>query len=192
MPSEHEPGHTIEIYVHSDGGHGPDLVEVPSDGRVADLVSEDESLWLEDANEALPADSSLPEAGIARRSHVHRGRCPTVKAQVRYAGTEIVEECSPATRVIQVFRWATSPKCFKLAESQIPKHGLALPGGDELLDPGTHVGSLVAGTRCFVTIDTLREEPRHAHRVLRRPRSPLPDRQHPLPRTGVQQTLGHL
>ena len=63
MPSEHEPGHTIEIYVHSDGDHGPDLVEVPSDGRVADLVSEDESLWLEDANEALPADSSLPKRG---------------------------------------------------------------------------------------------------------------------------------
>lgn len=153
MSPEHEPEHTIEIYVHSDGGHGPDLVEVPSDGRVADLVSEGESLWLEDTNEALPADSSLPEAGIARRSHVHRGRCPTVKVQVRYAGTEIIEEFSPATRVIQVFRWATGPKGFKVPEAQIPKHGLALPGGDELLDPGTHVGSLVSGTRCVVTID---------------------------------------
>ena len=153
MPPDHEPEHTIEIYIHSNSGFSPDLVEVLSDGRVADLISEGEGIWLEDTNEALPTDSSLPEAGIARRTHVHRGRCPTVKVQVRHAGTEIIEEFSPATRIFQVFRWATGPKGFKLPESQIPKHGLALPGGDELLDPGVHVGSLVSGTRCVVTID---------------------------------------
>lgn len=147
------PEHTIELYVHSENGYGPDLVEVPSDGRVADLVSEGESLWLEDMVEALPADSLLPEAGITRRSHVYRGRCPTVKVQVRHAGIESLGEFSPATRVVQVFRWATGPEGFKLPGAQIPKHGLALSGGDELLDPGTHVGSLVSGTRCVVTID---------------------------------------
>lgn len=158
MPPDHEPEHTIEIYIHSDSGYSPDLVEVPSDGRVADLVSEGEGLWLEDTNEALPAHSSLPEAGIARRSHVHRGRCPTVKVQVRHAGAEIFVEFSPATRVIQIFRWATGPEGLKLPEAQTPKHGFALPGGDELLDPGVHVGSLVAGSRCVVTIDLVPKE----------------------------------
>ncbi len=151
MPQE--PVHTIEIYVHSDSDYGPDLVEVPSGGRVADLVSEGEILWLEDTVEALPADSLLPEAGIARRSHVHRGRCPTVKVRVRHAGTEMIGEFSPATRVVQVFRWATGPKGLKMPQAQIPKHGLVLAGGDELLDPGTHVGSLVSAIHCAVIID---------------------------------------
>ena len=153
MHPDHEHEHTIEIYVHSGSGYGPDLIEVPSDGRVADLTSDGEGLWIEDTNEALPADSSLPEAGIARRSHVYRGRCPTVKVQVRYGGTEILGKFSPATRVVQVFRWATGPKGFKLPEAQIPKHGFALPGGDELLDPGVHAGSLVSQIGCAVTID---------------------------------------
>ena len=158
MPPDHGSEHTIEIYVHSDRGYGPNLVEVPSDGRVADLISEGESLWLEDANEALPADRSLPEAGIARRTHVHRGRCRTVKVQVRYAGAESFGDFSPATRVIQVFRWATGPRGFDLPKAQIPKHGFALPGGDELLDPGAHVGSLVSEIRCAVTIDLIPKE----------------------------------
>ncbi|MCY4107697.1 MAG: hypothetical protein OXG11_01555 [Chloroflexi bacterium] len=157
MPS-HESQHTIEIYVHSDSGHDPDLVEVASDGRVKDLLSEGESLWLEDTNEALPDESSLPEAGIVRRTHVHRGHCPTVKVHVRHAGTDIHGEFSPATQVVRVFRWATGPKGFKLPEAQIPKHGFVLPGGDELLDLRAHAGSLVSKIRCVVTIDLVPKE----------------------------------
>ena len=95
MPPNHEPEHTIEIYVHSEGVQGPDLVEVPSGGQVADLLSEGERLWLQDGNEPLPADSLLPQAGISRRSHVHRGRCDEVKVRVRHAGAELVGEFSP-------------------------------------------------------------------------------------------------
>ena len=153
MPPNHEPEHTIEIYVHSEGVQGPDLVEVPSGGQVADLLSEGERLWLQDGDEPLPADSLLPQAGISRRSHVHRGRCDEVKVRVRHAGAELVGEFSPAARVVRVFRWAAGPKGFKLPEAQIPKHGLALPDGSELLDPGDHIGSLAAGHRCVVTVD---------------------------------------
>lgn len=153
MPPDHEPEHTIEIYIHSEGAHGPDLVEVPSGDRVADLLSEGESLWLQDDDEPLQADILLPQAGISRRSHVHRGRCNDVKVQVRHAGAELFGEFSPAARVVRVFRWASGPKGFKLPEAQIPKHGLALPDGSELLDPGVHIGSLAAGDRCAVTVD---------------------------------------
>ena len=153
MPPDPEPAHTIEIYVHSEGALGPDLAEVPSSSRVADLLSEGENLWLQDADKRLPAESLLPQAGISRRSHVHRGRCDVVKVRVRHAGSELIGEFSPAARVVRVFRWAIGPKGFKLAEAQIAKHGLALPDGSELLDPGVHIGSLVAGERCVVTVD---------------------------------------
>ena len=153
MAPDQESEHTIEIYVHLEGAQEPALVKVPSGGRIADLLAEGESLWLQDGAESIPADSLLAQAGISRRSHVHRGRCDEIKVRVRHAGDELIGEFSPAVRVVRVFRWATGPKGFKLSEAQIPKHGLALPGGDALLDPGIHVGSLAFESRCVVTID---------------------------------------
>ena len=153
MPAEHESEHTIEIYVHVEGAQDPELAQVPSSCRVADLLSEGERLWLQDGAEPVPDDSLLPVAGISRRSHVHRSRCNEVKVRVRHAGEDRIGEFSPAARVIRVFRWATGPKGFKLPEAQIPKHGLALPEADELLDPGVHIGSLVSEVRCIVTVD---------------------------------------
>ena len=153
MPADHESEHMIEIYVHVEGAQDPELVQVPSSGTVTDLVAEGERLWLQDGTEPVPDDSLLPEAGVSRRSHVHRSRCREVKVYVRHAGEDRVGEFPPATRIIRVFRWAAGPKGFKLAEAQIPKHGLALPNTDELLDLGVHIGSLVPGTRCIVTLD---------------------------------------
>lgn len=158
MGANHESEHTIEIYVHSVGSRDPELVKVPSSGRVADLLTEGESLWVQDGAEPIPTDNLLPQAGIARRSHVHRNRCGEVKVRVRYAGAELFGEFSPAARVLRVFRWATGPEGFKLAESQVPKHGLALPDGTELLDPGVHVGSLAEEVRCTVTVDLVAKD----------------------------------
>ena len=153
MPAEHEPEHMIEIYVHLEGAQDPELVQVSSSGRVVDLLTEGERLWLQDGAEPIPDDSLLPVAGIARRSHVHRGRCKEVKVRVRHAGEDRFGEFPPSARVLRVFRWATGPEGFKLPEGQIPKHGLALPEGKELLDWGVHIGSLVDGARCVVTVD---------------------------------------
>ena len=86
MSTDHESEHMIEIYVHFEGAQDPELVQVPSSGRVADLLAEGERLWLQDGAEPIPADSLLPVVGIARRSHVHRGRCDEVKVRVRHAG----------------------------------------------------------------------------------------------------------
>ena len=158
MPTDHESEHMIDIYVHSEGAQDPELVRLPSSSRVSDLLPEGEQLWLQDGAEPVPGDSPLPVAGISRRSHVHRGRCDQIKVRVRHAGEDRSSEFSPAARVIRVFRWATGPKGFNLPESQIPKHGLALPEAKELLDPGVHIGSLASEVRCTVTVDLVAKE----------------------------------
>ena len=148
-----DPQHTIEIYVHSDGSHDPELIEVSTSGQVGDLLADNESLRMQDEEAALPVDVSFPEAGITRRVHVHRGRCDKVKVQVRHAGEELIGEFSPAARIVRVFGWTTGPEGFKLPTAQIPKFGLKLPKGDEFLDFEIHVGSLVSGGRCVVNMD---------------------------------------
>ena len=153
MSTDYESEHMIEIYVHFEGAQDPELVQVPSSSRVADLLAEGERLWLQDGTEPIPGDSLLPVVGIAQRSHVYRGHCDEVKVRVRHAGEDRLGEFPPSARVLRIFRWATGPKGFKLPEAQIPKHGLTLPEGKELLDWGVHIGSLVGEIRCVVTVD---------------------------------------
>lgn len=148
-----DPQPTMEVYVHSEDSHDPQLIEVSTSGQVGDLLTDEESLWMQDEDDPLPVDVSFPEAGVIRRSHIHRGRCDKVKVQVRHAGEELFGEFSPAARVVRVFDWTTGPEGFKLPTAQIPKFGLKLPNGDEFLDFETHVGSLVSGSRCVVTMD---------------------------------------
>ena len=158
------PGPTLEVYLHVAGCEDPQLVEVASDGRVADLLAVAESvaanakLWLQDTTDPLDMESSLAEAGIGHRGHVHLGCCDSVKVQVRYHTKPIVREFSPGARIRAVFAWAAGPKGFELAETQIPKHGLVVPRSDHILDPDVHVGSLASDARCAVVLDLVPKE----------------------------------
>ncbi len=158
------PDPTIEIYLHIAGREDPQLVEVASDGSVADLlaladaVDADAKLRLQDTTDALDMESSLAEAGIGHRCHVHLGSCDSVKVQVRYHTKPIVREFSPGARIRAVFAWAAGPKGFELAETQIPKHGLMVPRSDHILDPDVHVGSLASDARCAVVLDLVPKE----------------------------------
>ena len=158
------PNPTLEVYLHVAGCEDPQLVAVASDGRVADLLAVAESvdanaqLWLQDTTDPLDMASSLAEAGIGHRCHVHLGCCDSVKVQVRYHTKPIVREFGPGARIRAVFAWATGPKGFELAESQVPKHGLMVPKSDHILDPDVHVGSLASRARCVVVLDLVPKE----------------------------------
>ena len=158
------PDHTLEIYLHIAGSEDPQLVEVASDGRVADLLAAAEpadaeaKLWLQDTADPLDMGNSLAEAGIGHRCHVHLGCCDSIKVQVRYHTKPIVREFSPGARIRAVFAWATGPKGFELAETQIPKHGLMVPRSDHILDPDVHVGSLASRARCAAVLDLVPKE----------------------------------
>ena len=161
MPNilESDSEHIIEIYLHTAGAESPNLIEVSSEGLVGDLLgpgdqpASDVSLWLEDGDQPLDPGSTLSDAGIVHRCHVHRGRCATVKVHVRHNGLTLEREFRPAARIAGVFLWATGPDGFKLPAEQIPKHGLIVPGGDEFLGSDVHIGSLVSGDRCVVILD---------------------------------------
>ena len=149
----------LEVYIHVEGSEDPSLVALPPEGSVIDLleaggaVEADMKAWLEDASEPLDAASSLSGAGVTHRCHVHCGRCDTVKVQVRFNGEQLFEEFSPADRIKVIYDWATGPKGFKLPEEQIPKHGLIVPGGDHILAPSVHIGSLASDDRCVALLD---------------------------------------
>lgn len=144
---------TIKIYLHTEGSHDFELISVAGGSRVSDLLAEGEHLWAQDEDSPVEAEGSLSEAGIGPRGHVYRGRCNQVKVRVRFHGQDRLEEFPPSARLDRVYHWAVGPKGFEIPTEQVPKHGLALPRGDEILDRELHIGSLVSGNRCVVTLD---------------------------------------
>ena len=144
---------TIEIYLHTEGLRDLELIEVAGGSRVSGLLAEGEHLWAQDEDSPVEAEVSLAEAGIGPSGHVYRGRCSRVKVRVRFHGQDRLEEFPPSARLIRVYHWAVGDKGFELPSEQVPKHGLALPRGDEILDRELHIGSLVSDDRCVVDLD---------------------------------------
>lgn len=148
----------IEVYVHTEGTPDLQLLPVNRDGCVRDLLTtddpavSDESIWLAEQDEPLELEITLVDAGITERCEVYRGCCTSVKARVRYHDRSLDEEFPPTTRISAVYRWAAGPDGFKLESEQIPKHGLMVPGAEDVLDPETRLGSLVTSGRCDVNL----------------------------------------
>ena len=149
----------IEVYVHTEGVMDLQVLSVSRDGHVRDLLAPDESgasvdsVWLSDQGEPLDIDCPLIDAGVTDKCHVHRGLCASVKARVRHHDQSLDEAFPPTTQVARVYRWAAGPDGFKLPNEQIPKHGLIVRGGKEIVDPEVHLGSLVTSDRCDVDLD---------------------------------------
>lgn len=161
---ECETGRAIEVYVHIEGAEDPQLMKVDAHGRIVDLLGAggsatvEEAIWVDSHDGPLNPDSSLSDVGVTDRCHVYRGRCPEVKVLVRYNGKPLEGLFGPASRIRHVLDWATGPRGFKLPVEQIPKHALLVPGSDHFLGPEVHVGSLVNGGRCAVSLDLLPKE----------------------------------
>ena len=143
---------SYRVYIHAEGSDEFGLEEVHASALVADLLDEGEALWIQDDETPLAVDASLSEAGVADSSHLHKGRCRLVKAQVDFNAQKTLGEFGPATTIRKVLDWAVGPKGFDLPKGQIAKHELALPGSKDPLDEDLHIGSLVSSPRCVIEL----------------------------------------
>lgn len=145
----------MELFVHTAGSENPDVVEVEESVLVRELLAgeADDRVWVEGIDEEVSLDVTLAEAGIRRRHHVHRGRCPRVEVVIRFNGESFSSTFGPGTTIKIVERWAFGDTAAGLSRDQAAKHVLAVPGADHFLAATVHVGSLVTTGSCQVTLD---------------------------------------
>ena len=121
------------------------LVDAEPDGKV----------WIEEVDEEVNLDLTFEEAGIRHRHHVHRGRCPRVKVVVQFNSRDFTHEYGPNTTIQDGLPLGLGRKAADLSPEQKAKHVLALPGADEFLADGVHIGSLVTPGTCEVTLNLM-------------------------------------
>ena len=145
----------MELFVHTAGSETPQVLDVEDSLLVGELLAgeADGHVWVEGADEELPLDQTLAEAGVRRRHHVHRGRCPRVEVVVRFNGETFSSTFGPGTTIKIVERWAFGDAAADLSQDQAAKHVLVVPGADHFLAATVHVGSLVTTGSCQVTLD---------------------------------------
>lgn len=141
---------TIEVFAQGEGKRTVEVLEVPEDGTVRDLLKaakekglqeEDDVVVLaEDAEDVLDVDRPLKEAGIGRHAHVHIHRSRRVDVTVHYNGAAFELSVPPSLRVKQVFRRAVAH--FKLSPTDAKEHVLQICGTTEQPEEDTHIGTL--------------------------------------------------
>lgn len=146
----------MELFLHSEGGEGPEIVEVEPNAKVRTLATDPEGeVWVEELDEEIDLDLTFEEAGIGRRRHVHRGPCHRVTVVVQFNATDFEHEYGPGTTIQKVYGWASGDKAANLSPEQKAKHVLALPGADHFLADGVHIGSLITPGTCEVTLNLM-------------------------------------
>lgn len=147
----------MELFVHTPEHEHPEIVEIEATALVRSLLVEadpDGRVWLEEVDEEIGLDLSLDQAGVEHHHHLHRGRCRRIEVVVRFNGN-YERVFGPATTIKTIHRWACGPHAAKLSQEQAATHVLAVPGADHFLEDSVHVGSLVDGHSCKVTLDLL-------------------------------------
>jgi len=148
----------MELFLHSEGGEDPEIVEAEAGAKVRMLAVEtgrDGKVWVEEIDDEIDLDLTFEEAGIGHRHHVHRGRCHRVKVVVQFNATDFKHEYGPGTTIKKVYHWASGDKAADLSPEQKAKHVLALPGADHFLADGVHIGSLITPGTCEVTLNLM-------------------------------------
>lgn len=142
----------MDLYVHEQGTEEIRRVSIAPTAPVRELADgEGIEVWSEDTEDPLDRDTTVAEAGLADRAHVHRSRCRRVAVTVRFNGESRDRKFSPAVTVERVFRWAVGPQGFDLPPDQRAKHTLGVTGSGVEADRDAHVGSLA--TDCAVSFD---------------------------------------
>lgn len=148
----------MELFKHVPGSEDPVIVEVEETIRVRELIEIEDGqghIWLEDVDEEIDLDLTLVEAGIGHHHHVHHGRCVAIAVAVRFNGERFLRDFAPSATIKRVRAWAVGPKAADLSKDQAVEHVLAVPAADHFLDDAVHIGSLVDGKSCEVTLDLL-------------------------------------
>lgn len=151
----------MQIYVHQQNTELK-LIEVKETITVEELASahgeEGATLvWIEDVEEVLEASTTLADAGIAERSHVHISRCHRITVRVRFGGDAKSREFAAGATIARVFEWATGKHGFELTPSERAKHTLGICDTLTQPDKSEHIGSL-ANQECSVCLDLAPKE----------------------------------
>lgn len=150
----------VEVFIQSEGRRSVEVVEVPEQGTVRDLLTaarekgieiEDADVLIEDTEEALDTDLSLDKAGIGASANVHVGRRRRIEVTVQFEGDLYQHRFAPAQRVKHVLRQAL--KHFEIAPADAKEYALQLCGTDDRPELDTHLGSLVCGPKVALCFD---------------------------------------
>jgi hypothetical protein len=151
----------MQIYIHQQSRE-LDLIEVEESMTVEGLVGAysqeaKAALWIEDSADPLKGESTLADAGVTERCHVHITRCHRIEVKVRYGGDSKKRRFPPSTTIARVFEWATGKHGFELTATERAKHTLGICDTLTQPDKSEHIGS-IAEHRCSVCLDLAPKE----------------------------------
>lgn len=139
----------MRIYVHdASGAHTLDLDDPATPLTKAVPVDGQERLWPENSDEPLLADATVADIGNGRTGHVHRGR-GLITVTVTYNGLVESRDFGPGTTIERLFEWVTGRRGFNVDPAAAADLVLRLPGTEDDLDPGTHIGTLVSKAKAL-------------------------------------------
>lgn len=123
----------------------------------ANCLGEVAHVWLEGGAEPLDPEKTLEVIGITELCHIHISVCKAVDVKIRFGGDLLEGVFTPATSAESILKWAAGPKRFKLTDSEVAKHVIAICDTDTELDLADHIG-FYADDYCAVCLDLLPKE----------------------------------
>lgn len=149
----------IELFFQSEGIPEIQLLRVPSDCTVRELIAQAKTesdgdglfLMLEDGERELQPDAMLQAVGIGHRHRVHCHRCRRIEVTVNFNGQSRSHSFSPAKTIGKIKHWADDQ--FHLKGVDATEHALQLCGTSTRPDEDLHLGSLVRSPHCEVCFD---------------------------------------
>lgn len=158
---------TVEIFVQGEGVPEIQLVRVPRDGTVRDVIKavrantaggtslpgadEEIVVFLEDSERELGLDARLREAGVGHRHRLHCHRCRRIEVSVSFNGESRSRSFPPSQTVAKVKRWADDQ--FGLKGVDATEHALQVCGTGSRPDEDVHIGALVRHPSCKLCFD---------------------------------------
>jgi hypothetical protein len=157
---------TIEMFVQGEGIPEIQLVRVPHDGTVRDVIKalransagganlpadEEVVVFLEDSERELRLDARLKEAGVGHRQRLHCHRCRRIEVTVSFNGENRSRSFPPSQTVAKAKRWADDQ--FGLKGVDATEHALQVCGTGTRPDEDVHIGALVQHPNCKLCFD---------------------------------------
>lgn len=158
-PAHHAPSvpAMLRVYVQVEGEKNPQLIEIPSDARLKDVlaplaakgvhVGDDIVMFVEDEDDELPQDDCLSDRNIKHRDHLHCHRCRKIEVSVLLNGTKNCRSFSPSARIAKVQEWAAHA-FEKDGFEGTDEMALQLVGSTERPPDDAHIGTLVTYPNC--------------------------------------------
>lgn len=153
------PLESIELFVQGENVSDIELIKLPGDARVSDIVEamkakglahdaggESVAVMLEDEEAELPLSARLRDLGIGQRRRFHCHRCRRVKVSVTFNGVEKTHPFATSATIARVKAWADEK--FGLEGVDATEQELQVSGTSTRPAEDTHIGTLVRHPAC--------------------------------------------